>query len=203
MMQALSCNNQMNKKMDMEYISSSYRNETEDKIEFSRIVKDSSSFNLIEGEIRFNAYFNTVQTITNKKIISESNIDSIKSSLQEKGYHENFDSFEKIVFVQIQPKNKHDIQILDLRHSIEDKVHNILKDNEIGEWIAGDLGPGGANMLFEVRHWGRAISLIMKILNQEGILNQSLIVKRLNTSKNDWNYKIIYPIDYEGVFNQM
>ena len=58
MMQALSCNNQMNKKMDMEYISSSYRNETEDKIEFSRIVKDSSSFNLIEGEIRFNAYFN-------------------------------------------------------------------------------------------------------------------------------------------------
>ena len=34
-------------------------------------------------------------------------------------------------------------------------------------------------------------------------IKNSLIMKRLNTAKDDWNYEIIYPIDYDGVFNQM
>ena len=72
----LNCNSQTNKKptekVEIEYISSNYKNETEDKIEFSRIVKDSSTLNLIEGEIRFDENYNTLQTIKNKTTISES-----------------------------------------------------------------------------------------------------------------------------------
>ena len=204
---ALSCNSQTNKnptaKVNIEYISSNYKNETEDKIEFSRIVKDSSSLNLIEGKIHFDQYYNTLQTITNKEAISESEIDSIKSNLKGKGYRENFDNIGKIIFVQMQPKNENDLQVLDLRHSIEEKINEELINNRLGEWIAGDLGPGGANMLFEVTEWDKSIQLILNILNQEDLLDKSLIMKRLNTAEDDWNYEIIYPIDYDGVFNQM
>ena len=189
--------------MDIEYISLNYKNETEDKIEFSRIVKDSSTLNLIEGEIRFDENYNTLQTIKNKRTISESEIDSINSNLKGKGYRDNFDNIGKIIFVQMQPKNENDFQVLDLRHKMEEKIHEELKSNGIGEWVAGDLGPGGANMLFEVTEWKKSIPMIMNILNQEGLLKNSLIMKRLNTAKDDWNYEIIYPIDYNGVFNQM
>ncbi len=201
------CNSQTNKKptekVDIEYISSNYKNETEDKIEFSRIIKDSSTLNLIEGEIRFDGNYNTLQTIKNKRIISETEIDSINSNLKRKGYRDNFDNFGKIIFVQMQPKNENDFQVLDLRHKVEEKIHKKLKSNGIGEWVAGDLGPGGANMLFEVTEWNKSIPIIMNVLNQEGLLKNSLIMKRLNTAKDDWNYEIIYPIDYDGVFNQM
>lgn len=204
---ALSCNNQTNnkptKKVEIKYVSSNYKNEAEGKIEFSRIVKDSSNLNLIEGEISFDENYNTLQKITNKRIVSESELDSIKSSLKDKGYRESFDNIGKIIFVQMQPKNENDLQVLDLRHSIEEKIHEKLNSNGLGDWIAGDLGPGGANMLFEVTEWEKSIQLIMDILNQESLLDKSLIMKRLNTAEDDWNYEIIYPVDYDGVFNQM
>ncbi|GLB48738.1 hypothetical protein Y10_11060 [Neptunitalea sp. Y10] len=204
---ALSCNNQTNhkptEKVDIKYVSSNYKNETEGIIEFSRIVKDNSNLNLIEGEISFDENYNTLQKITNKRIVSESELDSIKSSLKIKGYRKSFDNIGKIIFVQMQPKNENDLQVLDLRHSIEEKIHEKLNSNGLGEWIAGDLGPGGANMLFEVTEWEKSIQLIMDILNQESLLDKSLIMKRLNTAEDDWNYEIIYPIDYNGVFNQM
>ncbi len=203
----LSCNNQTNKKptekMEIEYVSSNYKNATEGKIEFSRIVKYTSNLNLIEGEISFDENHNTLQKITNKRIVSESEIDSIKFALNNKGYRENFDNFGKIIFVQMQPKNENDLQVLDLRHSMEEKIHVQLDNSGLGKWIAGDLGPGGANMLFEVTEWEKSIHLIMQILNQEDLLDKSLIIKRLNTAEDDWNYEIIYPIDYNGVFNQM
>ncbi|MEZ4803010.1 MAG: hypothetical protein R2797_09580 [Gelidibacter sp.] len=204
---ALSCNNQTNhkptEKVDIKYLSSNYKNKTEGIIEFSRIVKDSSNLNLIEGEISFNENYNTLQKITKKRIVSESELDSIKSSLKNKGYRESFDNIGKIIFVQMQPKNENDLQVLDLRHSMEEKIHKKLNSNGLGEWIAGDLGPGGANMLFKVTEWEKSIQLIMDILNQENLLDKSLIMKRLNTAEDDWNYEIIYPIDYDGVFNQM
>jgi len=204
---ALSCNNQTNNKLTekvkIEYVSSNYKNETEGKIEFSRIVKDSSNLNLIEGEISFDENYNTLQKITSKRKVSESELDSIKASLKNKGYRERFDNVGKIIFVQMQPKNENDIQVLDLRNSMEEKIHEKLNSNGLGEWIAGDLGPGGANMLFKVTEWEKSIQLIMDLLNQENLLDKSLIMKRLNTAEDDWNYEIIYPIDYDGVFNQM
>ena len=203
----LSCNNKANKKptekVDIEYVSSNYKNETEATIKFSRVIKDSLNLNLIEGEISFDENYNTLQKITNKRIVTESEVDSINSNLKEKGYRENFDNIGKIIFVQMQPKNENDLQVLDLRHEIEEKIHEKLKSIGIGEWIAGDLGPGGANMLFEVTEWKKSIPIIMNILNQDGLLRNTLLMKRLNTAKDDWNYEIIYPIDYDGVFNQM
>jgi len=58
-------------------------------------------------------------------------------------------------------------------------------------------------MLFEVKEWNKSIKLLMEVLSNENLLENSLIMKRLNTAKDDWNYEIIYPIEYDGIFNQM
>ena len=86
---------------------------------------------------------------------------------------------------------------------MEEKIHEKLESNGLGEWIADDLGPGGANMLTKVTEWEKSIQLILDILNQENLLYKGLLVKRMITAEDDWNYEIIYPIDYDGEFNQM
>ncbi len=98
-------------------------------------------------------------------------------------------------------KYENNSKVLDLRHSMEEKIHEKLNRNKIGEWIAGDSGV--ANMLFNVTEWKKSIPIIMNILNREGLLKNSLIMKRLNTAGDDWNNEIIYPIEYDGIFNQM
>jgi len=30
-----------------------------------------------------------------------------------------------------------------------------------------------------------------------------LIAKRIMTPGDDWNYEVVYPVDYEGVFNPL
>ena len=191
------------KNVELDFISSFYKKENDEEIKFFRITKDSSNFRQIEGKISLNKDYNTLQEIKTNTIISGTEIDSIKAKLKSENYRENFDNISKVIFVQIQPKSENDLKVLDLRHSIEGKIHQELNSNKLGEWIAGDLGPGGANMLFDVNNWNKSFEIIMKVLNNENLLEKSLILKRLNTAEDDWNYDIIYPIDYDGVFNQM
>jgi len=40
-------------------------------------------------------------------------------------------------------------------------------------------------------------------MNYKNLINEILIAKRLNFSDEDWNYEIVFPIDYNGTFNQM
>ena len=191
------------KNVELNFIKSFYKNETEEKIEFCRITKDSINFRQVTGTISLNNEYNTLQKIKENKIISESEIDSIKMEFKAKNYRENFDNISKVIFVQVQPKNENDLQVLDLRNSIEKKIHKKLTNKKLGKWIAGDLGPGGANMLFDVNNWNKSFEVIIEILSNENLLEKSLILKRLNTAEDDWNYEIIYPINFEGVFNQM
>jgi hypothetical protein len=107
------------------------------------------------------------------------------------------------MFIQLRPKNENDLEVLDLRQKIETKLESVLSNNGIGEWVAGDLGPGGANMLFEVTDWNKAFQLVIEQLNTEGLINNCLISKRLYTADTDWNYEIVYPVDFQGIFNQM
>jgi hypothetical protein len=191
------------KKVELDFINSFYKNENDEEIKFCRITKDSLNYRQIEGKISLNKEYNTFQEIKTNKIILESKIDSIKTELKAENYREYFDNISKVIFVQIQPKSENDLKVLDLRHSIEGKIHKELTNKKLGEWIAGDLGPGGANMLFDVNNWNKSFEIIMKVLSNENLLEKSLILKRLNTAEDDWNYEIIYPIDFNGIFNQM
>lgn len=60
------------------------------------------------------------------------------------------------------------MEALDKRQDIEAKIEKALKLKGVGEWIAGDLGPGGANMLFEVIDVDKAVPVILETLATNG-----------------------------------
>jgi hypothetical protein len=188
--------------MNLEYKYSFYKNDS-DTIEFVRIVKDSSNVRQITGTISFDSNYNTCQKIIQIKNIQTNEMEKIESELLEKGYRSKFDNKKNLMFIQIRPKDLNDLKVLDLRHKMETKIESRLSKNGIGEWVAGDLGPGGANMLFEVSDWDNAFQIVIELLNSEGLINNCLISKRLYTADDDWNYEVVYPTDYNGIFNQM
>lgn len=110
---------------------------------------------------------------------------------------------ESILFVQWQYSSDMDIfAAMDIRHKLETKIDKALRSKGLGEWIAGDMGPGGANMLYSVHNNPKsALLLIMNILNKEGYLKETVIAIRINHSPDDWDYKVLFPKDYNKEFN--
>lgn len=108
------------------------------------------------------------------------------------------------LFVQIEPSAfKSEIQALVVRQDIEQKIEAALKSKGLGEWIAGDLGPGGANMLFEVSNVDEAISIILEVLSTTRLEKRTTIGKRINTEAEDWFYEVVYPNTFNGIFLTM
>lgn len=91
---------------------------------------------------------------------------------------------------------------LNFRQEIEGKIDLALKQNNQGEWFAGDMGAGG-NMLFFIDNWEQAIKTVKNELSNEDLLDHVLITKRLSIAPDDWTYEIVFPVEYHGVFNQM
>ena len=78
-----------------------------------------------------------------------------------------------VLFVQWQYPNAVDpIKAVDIRQRVEQRIDGALKANGQGMWFAGDLGPGGANMLFDVVNEEHAFAIIMKILTAEQLDKQ-------------------------------
>lgn len=95
------------------------------------------------------------------------------------------------------------MQALDIRQDIEQKIEKALKAKGLGEWTAGDLGPGGANMLFDVSNIDNAISVILEVLSNAGLDKKTIIGRRINTEVEDWFYEVVYPTNFNGVFLTM
>ena len=110
-----------------------------------------------------------------------------------------------ILFVQWQYPNSTDgLKALDVRQNTEALINQSLKAAALGQWIAGDLGPGGANMLFEVNNAEKVLSLIIEILKEQLIQNESVIAIDNGVPERGAipsNFKVIYPKTYRGVFN--
>lgn len=109
---------------------------------------------------------------------------------------------EEVLFVQIPPTGDNDFGLLDKRQDLESKIGEELESQSIGEWIAGDLGPGGANMLFAVQDIDRSLGIILTILKQNEVDNVR-IGKRTKIAADDWFYTVIYPSKFSGNFNTM
>ena len=108
------------------------------------------------------------------------------------------------LFVQIEPSAfKDEMQALNMRQDIEQKIEAALKAKGLGEWTAGDLGPGGANMLFEVSNIDNAISIILEVLSKTGLNKKTIIGRRINTEAEDWFYEVVYPNNFNGLFLTM
>ena len=111
-----------------------------------------------------------------------------------------------VMFIQIIPDSTmgtfDQLRFLNFRQEIEGQIDEALHRKNLGEWFTGDIG-AGANMLFFITDWDKANETVMKILEQENLLDHVLIAKRIGTSEADWNYEVVYPLEYEGIFNQM
>ena len=107
------------------------------------------------------------------------------------------------LFVQWQYPNEMDIlKALDIRHNLENEIDEVLKLKNLGEWIAGDMGPGGANMEYRIKSSpNEAIKTILDILVKEGLENECVIATDIDFLSGKWTYKILYPKGYNRKFD--
>ncbi|HEX2628122.1 MAG TPA: hypothetical protein VHM26_03900 [Chitinophagaceae bacterium] len=125
-----------------------------------------------------------------------------KSKLQLNDYDWQPRNVEKVLFVQVQPEAfESEIDALTKRGPIEMNISDQLKAQGSGQWIAGDIGPGGANMLFDVTDWEKGMDIIMKVLKEQKLETKTVIARRLIISDEDWFYEVIYPQQFTGYFN--
>lgn len=185
----------------------SFYKKLQDTIEFRRF-----SVNMFEVEVQhgrvFPGYFGLAyQMFTDRyNLVNKGKIvDSLAIRFKKNGFVQKIAEGRDVMFVQLisdSLSNFEVLNLLSLRHKIEDRIDNKLKEEKSGEWFAGDMG-AGANMLFYVDNWDRAIQIVNKILIEENMLGDVLIAKRVMISQEDWMYEIVYPEDYQGVFNSM
>lgn len=111
---------------------------------------------------------------------------------------------EEVLFVQLQASGfKDELQLLEKRQEIEGKLSEALENNKQGEWMAGDLGPGGANMLYTVTDVGKSLQTVMAVLQQNDLEKKVIVGRRVSQDKAEWFYEVIYPTNYSGPFNTM
>jgi hypothetical protein len=108
------------------------------------------------------------------------------------------------LFVQIQPAGFRDEkQLLDKRQEVEDLLSKALENKELGKWFAGDIGPGGGNMLYTVKDIDKSMQIILEVLQQNKLDKNVLIDRRVLVDQDDWFYEVIYSTKFSGDFNTM
>ena len=168
-----------------------------------RLVSSDTGLTLLSYDINTSKAETAVQTFINSKTLSSENeATTIKS--QSSNFKWAPLKMGLTLFVQIEPSAfKDEMEALDKRQDIEQKIETALKLKGLGDWTAGDLGPGGANMLFEVSNVDSATSVILEVLSKAGLDKKTIIGRRIYTEEEDWFYEVIYPKTFNGVFLTM
>lgn len=177
---------------------------TDKIVEVARAVTISNdSFDLNLYSIDIPTPEGAKQNFISIERLSKKQIDSKKSDLQ-KNYTWIPFKGDNLFFVQIQPKGfKDEMELLNKRQEIEDKLGKALLNNNLGDWAAGDIGPCGGNMLFTVPDIDKSLTIVIEVLKQNNLDKNVVIGKRVMLDKGDWFYEVIYPIKYSGDFNTM
>ena len=168
-----------------------------------RLVSTNSGLTLLSYNINTSKAEAAAQTFINSKTLSNENeaatIKSQNSNFKWTPYKTGL-----TLFVQIEPSAfKDEMEALDTRKDIEQKIEAALKAKGLGDWTAGDLGPGGANMLFEVSNVDYATSVVFEVLLKSGLDKKTIIGRRIYTEEEDWFYEVVYPSSFSGVFLTM
>lgn len=195
------------KNNDGRILKSFYRNEN-DTIKFKRILSNGTDLTLQTGEIFIGEYALTHQQLKNVGHFNYEPliVDSLTNVFLNEGHKLKLGEARDVMFIQIVPDsimgNMEALGFLNLRQDLEGRIDERLKSKNLGEWFAGDMGAGG-NMLFFIDDWDKASETVNALLREESLIDHVLIAKRITTKTDDWNYEIVYPLEYEGVFNQM
>ncbi|AHM59271.1 hypothetical protein D770_05020 [Flammeovirgaceae bacterium 311] len=193
---------------DYSRIQKSFYKMNGDTIEFKRILAGDKELILQEGHVFLGDYalthqkFKSITKYRNEVRVS----DSLTNTFINQGLSPKMVDQREVMFIQLIPDsamgNLEFLGFMNLRQEIEEKIDARLRAKDLGEWFAGDMGAGG-NMLFFIDDWDSATEITLEVLREEALLDHVLIAKRILTAKDDWNYEIVYPLTYEGIFNQM
>ncbi len=182
-------------------ISSFYRNNNSEKIEFSRFIKHSDCYQYIAGIILYQEEL--IQAIKENEFISFDKIDEIKNQLIKKGFRNSFDDSKKVMWLQINVKNLDDYQSYEIKDFVEKQLEEALIKNGKGKWLEktmGDTHPKNIDLLININNWDEAYSLAIDIIKNKKLTESCLIAKRLTIDEEGWSYEIVFPLDYDGIF---
>lgn len=143
------------------------------------------------------------QKLTSVRSIEHQNLESEKSRLAvtHQWQADVEASAEQLIFLQIRPLQTDDeLTLLDFIHCLGDEISEVLEENKLGEWEASDIGPGGGNILFTSSDFSGCYHAITSILSSKGILERSIIGRRLNEDSENWFYEVIFPHEFTGEF---
>jgi hypothetical protein len=191
---------------DYEFLES-YRKISSDTVHFIRLLGNGADGILLQGSLSLDPTLPTYQAISSKEPFEVSGLalDSISKTLSNLGFTVDTGFSQEILLVQVVPDSAIDnlnaLRFLTFRHHLESKFDGELSKSENGNWMAGDLGMGGANMLYAVTDWKKALFTIQNILAEEGVLEDALIARRIWLTEDDWTYEIVFPREYQGVFH--
>jgi hypothetical protein len=163
----------------------------------------SDEFDLHLYELNISIPENAKQSFGSVQKLTKRDLDNKKTEIQ-RNY--NWMPFENnaVLFIQIQPIGfENEMQLLDKRQEVEHELTTALENKNVGKWIAGDLGPGGGNMLYTVTDLDKSLQMILEVLQQNSLEKQVLIGRRVMLDNDDWFYEVIYPTKFSGAFNTM
>lgn len=167
------------------------------------LTTGNDKFDLHLYELNISTPEGAKQTFTSVQQLTQQELENKQTELQSTYNWIPFKGNE-VLFVQIQPTGfKDEMQLLYKRQEIEDKLSKTLENKKLGEWFAGDLGPGGGNMLYTVTDIDKSLQIILDVLQQNKLDKNVLIGRRVLVDKDDWFYEVIYPTKYSGDFNTM
>ena len=207
-----SCNQNSNKQIDEQTKSTlvadkeifSLYKKSDSIINVARALKNGNGkFDLHLYELNISTPESAKQTFTSLQQLTKQQLDNKKTELL-RTYNWTTFKGNEVLFVQIQPTGfKDEMQLLDKRQEIEDKLSKALENKKLGEWFAGDLGPGGGNMLYIVTDIDKSLQVVREVLQQNNLDKNVLIGRRVLVDNDDWFYEVIYPTKYSGEFNTM
>jgi len=166
-----------------------------------RLLSNDSNFILYSYNINTAEPEAVRQTFIKKELLNKGIADTVAAS---KDFNWRPFKARPVLFVQLKAKAfKDEWAALEKGHEVEEQISNRLKAAMEGASAGSDVGPGGANILFEVNDINKAIPIILKVLQQEEFDQSAIIGRRVNTSADDWFYEVIYPANFTGAFITM
>jgi hypothetical protein len=175
-----------------------------DTLQFLRALDSGGEAKLKFGKIWMGDYALLHQVFDSTIITDKKEIYEFVNNYKQVGFSNQLSDERDVMFIQIVPDSTmtslQAFGFLNYRQEVEEIIDEAFIKNRCGEWFAGDMGAGG-NMLFFIDDWELAIQTVIEELKKENLLDHVLIARRHNTDADDWTYEVVFPVEFEGVFN--
>ncbi len=172
-----------------------YYKSSESKTFYKSLISLDSITYYIEGNISFDNEGRTIQKLDKfKKDVDYTKIED--SDYVSMSMDPMFKEYDGIVYIQFKKieGNKEHIKKLIARLD-EELMHN---DSAVNNYLDFDKGVGIAE--YFSKDFDVAFQTIFSLLEEEGMIKDVLLGKRVYMDGDDYNIEILYPLKYEGTF---